>query len=107
LSDWLNTNEGRHHAIALVTLMELLFTYLTTELHQEQPTVAASLWRDFQRGGRGELPPFLRPYLPGVSTARRVAQTAARTTRRQGRHSSNETSEPTSTFDFRSPTSDL
>jgi radical SAM superfamily enzyme YgiQ (UPF0313 family) len=94
LSDWLATTEGRHHAIALVTLMELLFTYLTTELRQERSTVAAALWRDYQRGDRGELPPFLRPYLPGVSTARRVAQTAARTTRRQGRHSGNETSAP-------------
>ena len=95
LSDWLNTNEGRHHAIALVTLMELLFTYLTTELRQERTAVAAALWRDYQRGDRGELPPFLRPYLPGVSTARRVALTAARTTRRQGRHSGSETSAPT------------
>jgi len=98
LSDWLATTEGRHHAIALVTLMELLFTYLTTELHQEQPTVAAALWRDYQRGDRGELPPFLRPYLPGVSSARKVAQTAARTTRRQGRHSGNEPSVPTPTL---------
>jgi len=95
LSDWLNTNEGRHHAIALVTLMELLFTYLTTELRQERTAVAAALWRDYQRGDRGELPPFLHPYLPGVSTARRVALTAARTTRRQGRHSGSETSAPT------------
>lgn len=89
LSDWLFEREGRHHAIALVTLMELLFSFLTTEQHQEPATIAAALWRDFQRGGRGELPPFLRPYLPGERVSARTAgATETRTARRQGRHTS-------------------
>ncbi|MBK9991305.1 MAG: DUF4080 domain-containing protein [Verrucomicrobia bacterium] len=96
LSDWLATNDGRHHALALVTLMELLFSFLTTELHQEQPAVAAALWRDFQRGGRGELPPFLRPYLPGTISVRRADHPATRTTRRQSRHTSDAASAPAS-----------
>jgi radical SAM superfamily enzyme YgiQ (UPF0313 family) len=88
LSDWLFTGEGRHHAIALVTLMELLFNFLTAELHQDAATVAASLWRDFQRGGRGELPPFLRPHLPAsTSSSHRQNQEKPRTARRQERHS--------------------
>jgi len=87
LSDWLYAGEGRHHAIALVTLMELLFAFLTEELHQDAATVAGALWRDYQRGGRGELPPFLRPHLPaGTASARRAGIDKPRTARRQDRH---------------------
>ncbi|PTX92339.1 B12-binding domain-containing radical SAM protein [Opitutus sp. ER46] len=65
LSDWLFAREGRHHAIALVTLMQDVFAYLT-EVRGLAPTlVADALWRDFQRANRGEMPPFLRPHLPG------------------------------------------
>jgi radical SAM superfamily enzyme YgiQ (UPF0313 family) len=87
LSDWLYEREGRHHAIALATMMELIFTYLTNELGQTPSTIAAALWRDFQRGGRGEMPPFLRPYLPGERVSARTAEAPElRTARRQGRH---------------------
>jgi len=86
LSDWLFAGEGRHHAIALVTLMELVFSYITTELHQDSTMVAASLWRDFQRGGRGELPPFLRPHLPEMNSKRKTDRLHVRTARRQDRH---------------------
>jgi len=90
LSDWLYASEGRHHAIALVHLMQLLFTFLTTELQQDATVVAAALWRDFQRGDRGEMPPFLRPYLPAEATS--AAATARRGNTkgpvRQSRHSS-------------------
>ncbi len=94
LSDWLYAGEGRHHAIALVHLMELLFTFLTTELRQNPPTVAAALWRDFQRGDRGEMPPFLRPYLPAEAAA--AASTRREKSKgpvRQSRHSSSLASE--------------
>ena len=91
LSDWLYAGEGRHHAIALVHLMELLFTFLTTELGQDSSTAAAALWRDFQRGDRGgEMPPFLRPYLPAEAAA--AASTRRGKTKgpvRQSRHSGN------------------
>ena len=107
LSDWLFTGEGRHHAIALVTLMELVFEYLTVELHQDAATVAASLWRDFQRGGRGELPPFLRPYLPDANLSRRTDHQHVRTARRQDRHSSNVPPSSPAAPDLRPPTSGL
>ena len=107
LSDWLHTGDGRHHAIALVTLMELLFDYLTTELHQNPEIVAATLWRDFQRGGRGELPPFLRPYLPDTNSSRRTNHPHVRTARRQDRHSNSEPQTPLASQDLRLPTSDL
>jgi hypothetical protein len=95
LSDWLYAGEGRHHAIALVNLMEMLFTFLTTELDQEPAAVANVLWRDFQRGGRGELPPFLRVHLPETHSGRRADRSNPRTARRQDRHSN---SEPKSDF---------
>jgi radical SAM superfamily enzyme YgiQ (UPF0313 family) len=69
LSEWIHEKEGRHHGIALVTLMERLFEYLTGELRQPASDVAGALWRDFQRGGRGEMPPFLRPHLPAEAVA--------------------------------------
>jgi len=94
LSDWLYAGEGRHHAIALVNLMEMLFTFLTAELHQGTAVVAATLWRDFQRGGRGEVPPFLRSHLPVTHSSRRADHSHPRTARRQDRHSSNEPSAP-------------
>ena len=105
LSDWLYAGEGRHHAIALVNLMELLFTFLTTELHQNTASVAATLWRDFQRGGRGEMPPFLRAHLPEASSARKTERAHPRTARRQDRHSQNEPSALTArpTFDLTPP----
>lgn len=86
-SEWLHAAEGRHHGIALVTLMERLFTFLTAELGRSAPLVAATLGRDFQRGDRPETPPFLRPYLP-VGHGRTSGRPNADATlpRRQGRH---------------------
>lgn len=64
LSEWLEEVEGRHHGIALVTLMERIFEFLTARRGLPVAEVAGVLWRDFQRGARGEMPPFLRPHLP-------------------------------------------
>ncbi|MFT3783559.1 MAG: DUF4080 domain-containing protein [Nibricoccus sp.] len=87
LSDWLFEREGRHHAIALVTLMELVFSYLTEQLGFDKRTVAETLWRDFQRGDRGEMPPFLREHLPDIApSARRAGVERTRTALRQTRH---------------------
>ena len=87
LSDWLYEREGKHHGILLTRLMELVFSYLTTERGQAPRDVAGVLWRDFQRGERREFPPFLRPYLPAAEAAALVgARGKIRTTRRQDRH---------------------
>jgi radical SAM superfamily enzyme YgiQ (UPF0313 family) len=89
LSDWLYAREGRQHAIALVTLMERVFVFLTQELGQPAERVAAALARDFLRGGRREVPPFLRPHVAtepiGVGAEARTKPVA---TSRQGRHRS-------------------
>jgi hypothetical protein len=49
--------------------------------------VAETLWRDFQRGERAELPPFLRPHLAPTEVATPTARHGKnRTTQRQSRH---------------------
>lgn len=86
-SDWLHARLGRTDSIALLTLMERLFEFLTTELGRDPRRVAAALWRDYQRGGRRHAPAFLRPYLDGAQSepmSRSSARPAA--PRRQARH---------------------
>ena len=62
-SDWLHQRVGRTDSIALVRLMEFLFGYLTEVRKLGPPQVAASLWRDYQRGGRRDKPAFLAGFL--------------------------------------------
>jgi len=83
-SDWLHAQTGRTDSIALARLLELLFTYLTTKLNQAPATVAEVLWRDYQRGGRRDLPGFLREQLSEV-LVRREASTKG-LPKRQARH---------------------
>jgi radical SAM superfamily enzyme YgiQ (UPF0313 family) len=68
LSDWLFATAGRKHGIALRELIELLFKYLTDRRGLDAATIAPSLWRDYQRGGRSDLPPALRPYVQPADT---------------------------------------
>jgi len=76
-SEWLHGQVRRTDSIALVHLMELLFTFLTNELNLESTFVAEVMWRDYQRGGRRDKPQFLREFLlgealPPVSAADRL-----------------------------------
>jgi len=87
LSEWLYAREGRLHGILLTRLMEQVFIYLTTLRGLPERVVAETLWRDFQRGERAELPPFLRPHLPPTEVATPAARHGKnRTTLRQSRH---------------------
>jgi radical SAM superfamily enzyme YgiQ (UPF0313 family) len=63
LTDWLHEHLGRQHSIALVELAELIFTFLTVEKNLPAPDTAAALWKDYQAGGRREVPVFLRAHL--------------------------------------------
>jgi hypothetical protein len=86
-SDWLHARLGRTDSIALVTLMERFFEFLTTELKRDPRAVAEALWRDYQRGGRRDKPPFLRALLgdgEGGAPARPRQERLA--PRRQARH---------------------
>jgi radical SAM superfamily enzyme YgiQ (UPF0313 family) len=63
-SDWLYARIGRQHSIALDRLAKSLFEYLTEKCGMDSAVAAESLWRDWQRTGRREKPPFLAPHLP-------------------------------------------
>jgi radical SAM superfamily enzyme YgiQ (UPF0313 family) len=84
-SDWLYARVGRTDSIALARMAELLFEHLTKELGQEPAQVAAALWRDYQRGGRHDLPGFLQPHLPAETKPDRTARRTV-SLKRQQRH---------------------
>jgi len=84
-SDWLYAKVGRTDSIALPRLAELLFRHLTDELGHDERTVAEALRRDYQRGGRHDVPAFLQPHLPRVAAAERRPHRAG-TLKRQARH---------------------
>jgi radical SAM superfamily enzyme YgiQ (UPF0313 family) len=84
-SDWLYARVGRTDSIALARLAELLFAHLTAELGLDPGPVAAALWRDYQRGGRLDVPGFLQPHLPSETKPDRVARRRV-SLRRQQRH---------------------
>ncbi len=86
LSDWLFERTGRHHAIALNRLAELLFVYLKEHNMQDPTTTAKSLWHDYQKAGRHEIPEFLRPFAPHLERRPRSAALASALPTRQSRH---------------------
>ncbi len=86
-SEWLHAQVGRTDGIALVRLMELLFTYLTRDKQVEPGRVARSLWRDYHRAGRRDKPAFLKPFLPEQGLAL-LEPVRPATLKRQSRHQS-------------------
>ena len=82
-SDWLYQASGRTHGIALKRLAELVFVYLTEQAGQVPLQAAAAVWQDYQRSGRSDRPPFLRPYLLDAATIPRTRTTGLA---RQDRH---------------------
>jgi hypothetical protein len=85
LSDWLYTTTNQTHAIALQHLAELLFDFLTRQLHVAPQLAAETIWRDYQRGGRSDRPAFLRPYVAPADTRMNAAARGAAPAR-QARH---------------------
>jgi radical SAM superfamily enzyme YgiQ (UPF0313 family) len=83
-SEWLYARAGRTDSLALVRLAELLFQYLTTERSWERGVVAETLWRDYQRGGRSDVPEFLRPFAGKIASAPKSSRPAG--LKRQARH---------------------
>ena len=85
-SEWLHARTGRTDSIALARLAEFLLQYLITERKLDPRQTAAALWRDYQRGGRRDVPPFLKDLLPAdaFKAARQAARPAA--PKRQARH---------------------
>lgn len=92
LSDWLFVRAGRNHAIALQSLAELLFEYLTREAGRDVAPTAHAIWHDYRQGGRRDGPEFLRAHVSGedLRAARRVIAPRSGG-RRQSRHLGNGT----------------
>jgi hypothetical protein len=86
LSDWLFARAGRSHSIALMTLAELVFEYLTSEAGREPASVARVIWRDYLRGGRSNGPDFLRSLVPEAERRVTRASGGAKVPARQARH---------------------
>src|SRR6478609_5966491 len=83
-SDWLHARVNRTDSIALARLMELLLDYLTSELKLDARVAAETLWRDFQRAGRKDMPGFLAAHIPDAP--KRSAAQRATSLKRQSRH---------------------
>ena len=66
LSDWLYESQGRAYGISLIRLAELIFEYLTEVRGIEVEVAVQSILDDYHRGGRSDMPKFLRPYLVPV-----------------------------------------
>lgn len=85
-SQWLHGRVGRTDSIALMRLMELLFEFLTRERQLDPYSIAAVLWRDYQRGGRHDKPMFLRDFLVSETPTVAPAPMARSGLKRQSRH---------------------
>jgi hypothetical protein len=85
-SDWLHGRTHRTDSIALVRLMELLFEFLTGELKLDAKSVAETLWRDYQRGGRHDKPSFLKDFLLVEEKVVPLRKTKTTLPKRQARH---------------------
>jgi radical SAM superfamily enzyme YgiQ (UPF0313 family) len=85
LSDWLFETTSRKHAIALTELVALIQQYLS-DVRQITPRDSAeALWRDYQRGGRSDCPPALRPHVTPADT-RIIRNRPRQIPQRQARH---------------------
>lgn len=82
LADWLYTTTRQTHAIALPRLSELLFRFLVEELQISESVAQRSLVADYQRGGRKDLPAYLRN---GDRASRRKSVTSKHSLPRQAR----------------------
>ena len=83
-TDWLYSRVGKQHGIALSNLVELVFRFLTDELRCDGREITPVLLDDYQRGGRSDVPPFLRMYLPQQLMAKPRDEVKA--PKRQARH---------------------
>jgi hypothetical protein len=84
-SDWLHARTHHTDGIALMRLMELLFEFLTHELHLDPKPVAETLWHDYRRGGRHDKPGFLKSFLSEEKIVP-LRKTRTALLKRQARH---------------------
>ena len=84
-SDAVFARFGRTHALSLEQKAEALFDHLVRTRTGQPEELARVLWQDISRGGRRDLPLFLRPHLPdepirarGLAGPRTLARQARR-----------------------------
>lgn len=89
-SDWLYAREKRSHGIPLGKLAEILYVFLTDQLHIDEQDVAVSIWTDYVLGGRKDKPSFLRCF--DLAPPHEISEAVKLLPARQARHSQSESS---------------
>jgi radical SAM superfamily enzyme YgiQ (UPF0313 family) len=86
LTDWLHERLGRFAGVPLLKLTKLVFEFATVQLGLAANELIPILLRDYQRGGRSDLPSFLRDQSPNDSKPRVEPTVSLQTLPRQSRH---------------------
>ena len=86
LTEWFYERLGRFVGIPLLKLTEWVFEFSTSQLGRDASEFATTLLRDYQRGGRSDLPQFARGRMPAESSVRNEAVLGPKTQTRQSRH---------------------
>ena len=87
IAAWIFDQERKSHGIPLGRLVELMFLYLTTVKGLLPSDVAATLLRDYQRGGRSDKPHCLRPFIDAaVPNVQKSTSSVDGAPKRQARH---------------------
>ena len=87
LTDWLFERLGRFTGIPLLKLTESVFEFATMQLGRDADQFGPALLRDYQRGGRSDMPPSLRPENPLSDLPNhRQRKSESKTLPRQSRH---------------------
>ncbi len=87
LAAWIFGQERKSHGIPLGRLVELMFVYLTTVKKLSASGVAATLWHDYQRGGRSDKPHCLRPFIDAaIPSVQKSPSSVEGSPKRQARH---------------------
>jgi hypothetical protein len=89
MAEWLHARMGRAHGIPLHELAEGVLRFCVDELNLDEPSIAKTIWRDWQRGGRGDRPVFLRDFVNKDEARSARRRHASALPSRQARHLSN------------------
>jgi radical SAM superfamily enzyme YgiQ (UPF0313 family) len=84
-SDWLHARAGTLQGVALTRLAEYLFNFLVESQKLDPAAIAPVVYRDYRRGGRNDMPTFLREHLDAVSPGAQHLPPAS-AAKRQARH---------------------
>jgi len=93
-SDWLYAKTNTTGNLHMLRLAKLLLEFKTTEKGLDENTVGESLWKDYQRGNRTDVPGFLKklirePRSPSPLEASDTVPPASSGLPRQTRHQTN------------------